>query len=109
MKVFQKLKERFGSITPAVESPYQHCVVARMWEYIEPIARGGRYEDPLQNVLETKQIGEVTGGGTQLGVTSGIEFVDVEMYLIDCDGAIQTVATALGELGAPVGYTGPQR
>jgi hypothetical protein len=88
---------------PTVDGPYEHCVVARMWEYIEPVARGARYEDPLQDVLAAKKIGEVTGGGTQLGVTPGIEFVEIEMYLADCDGSIQSTAAALGELGAPVG------
>jgi hypothetical protein len=45
---------------------YRHFVLARFFEHIEPIDRGSRYEDPLNEVLESAGIGRVTGGGSQL-------------------------------------------
>ena len=60
---------------------FPHLVLARVYEHVEPIDRGDRYEDPLQATLEKIGIGRVTGGGSQLGVaircqseTSNIEF-----------------------------------
>jgi hypothetical protein len=34
---------------------------------VQPIERGERYEDPLQTALEVEDLGEVTGGGSQMG------------------------------------------
>lgn len=78
-------------------------VTARMWEYIEPIARGRRYEDPLEAFLIRNGLGESDGGGTQIGETTKIEFVDVTFWLQGSEDALAAVATELGRLGAPVG------
>lgn len=82
---------------------YPHLVIARLYEYIEPIDRGNRYEDPLQAVLDAAQAGAVTGGGSQLNELGGIEFADVEIELANLDGAIDLVANTLEAAGAPQG------
>lgn len=82
---------------------YPHLVIARLYEYIEPIDRGNRYEDPLQVALETAQAGAVTGGGSQLNESGGIEFADVEIELANLDAAIDLVANTLEGAGAPQG------
>jgi len=41
-------------------------VVARLWEPIQPLDRGDRYEDPLDAALSAAGWGDVTGGGSQL-------------------------------------------
>ena len=41
---------------------FPHVVVARLYEHIEPIDRGERYEDPLQAALDETNAGRVTGG-----------------------------------------------
>ena len=43
---------------------YPHLVLARLYEYIEPIDRGDRYEDPLRDALDKAGAGRVTGGGS---------------------------------------------
>jgi hypothetical protein len=82
---------------------YPLFVTARIWEYIEPIARGDRYEDPLESFLERNDLGEIDGGGTQIGEVPKIEFVDVTFWLRDSDEAISAVAQEFDRLGAPVG------
>jgi hypothetical protein len=82
---------------------YLHLVIARLYEYIEPIDRGNRYEDPLQTVLDAAQAGAVTGGGSQLNESGGIEFADVEIELANLDAAIDLVANTLEAAGAPQG------
>jgi hypothetical protein len=64
---------------------FPHLVLARVYEHIEPIDRGDRYEDPLQATLEKMGIGRVTGGGSQLNELGEI------------------VAEALETAGAPQG------
>ena len=82
---------------------FPHVVLARMYEHIEPIDRGARYEDPLQEALEAKNIGRVTGGGSQLNELGAIEHGDVEIELADLDGAVSLVVEALERAGAPQG------
>jgi hypothetical protein len=78
-------------------------VVATLWEYIEPLDRGERYEDPLMEVLEQQELGEVCGGGSMLSDTSGIEFVDIEIELNDLDSGLPIVREVLEAQGAPKG------
>lgn len=82
---------------------YPHLVLARFYEHIEPIDRGERYEDPLHSVLQQAAMGQVTGGGSQLGELGTIEFADVEIELANLDGAVNTVVEALEAAGAPEG------
>lgn len=82
---------------------FPHVVIARMYEHIGPIDRGDRYEEPLQTVLESMNIGRVTGGGSQLNELGGIEFADVEIELANLDDALRVVREALEKAGAPQG------
>ena len=82
---------------------YPHLVLARLYEYIEPIDRGDRYEDPLQDALDKAGAGRVTGGGSQLDELGGITFVDIEIELANLDAALRTVTAALEAAGAPQG------
>ena len=71
---------------------FPHLVLARLYEHLEPIDRGNRYEDPLQEALAAATLGQVTGGGTQMGADGGIAYADIEIELANLDGAVQTVA-----------------
>lgn len=82
---------------------YPHFVVARINEYIQPIDRGDRYEDPLNDALEEKGLGEVTGGGTELSSEGRIEGVDLDIELADLDEALSLTRKTLVELGIPAG------
>lgn len=82
---------------------FPHVVLARLYEHIEPIDRGDRYEDPLQTVLERANIGRVTGGGSQLNELGGIEYAAVEIELANLDEGVRVVVEALENAGAPQG------
>jgi hypothetical protein len=86
-----------------MENKYSHLVIARIPEYIEPIDRGERYEDPLDAKLKESGLGEVTGGGSQMDANFQIVFVDLEIYLANLDSAVSFCASALESLGAPKG------
>jgi len=82
---------------------FPDLVLARLYEHIEPIDRGDRYEDPLQATLEKMGIGRVTGGGSQLNELGEIAYADVEIELANIDEAVGIVAEALEIAGAPQG------
>jgi hypothetical protein len=79
-------------------------MVARMKDSAQPIERGDLYEDPLQEMIEPAGIGEVSGGGTQLGATGEIEFCDIEIRTVNTEQAtVAAVIEMLEKLGAPKG------
>jgi hypothetical protein len=86
-----------------MSQPEPAFVVATLWEYIEPLDRGDRYEDPLDEALSEQELGEVCGGGSQLSDTCGIEFVDIEINLTDLEPGLALVRGVLEEQGAPKG------
>jgi hypothetical protein len=88
---------------PEVDMQSPRVVIARIYEHIEPLDRGERYEDPLDVVLASRGFGRVTGGGSQLKELGEIEFADIELELFDVDDALTAVADALESAGAPAG------
>ena len=97
---------RVGAVrehTDADRERFPHLVIARMPEHIEPMERGARYEDPVQDALAIRDLGLVTGGGSLMTPTTEIGYVDVELALADLDGALEVVQRILEEAGAPVG------
>jgi hypothetical protein len=78
-------------------------VLARLYEHIEPIDRGERYEDPLQAALDRTKAGQVTGGGSQLNEQGGIDYVDIEIEVEELDRALATIVESLEASGAPEG------
>ncbi len=85
------------------EPGFPHHVTARIWEFVRPVARGERYEDPLQAALATQRLGIVDGGGSQLGEADEIIFAELELYLADLDQALELTKRVLEQAGAPVG------
>jgi hypothetical protein len=82
---------------------FPHVVVARLFEHIEPIDRGERYEETLQAVLDETNVGRVTGGGSQLNELGVIDYADVEIELANLGDAVRIVSEALEKSGAPQG------
>ena len=82
---------------------YQHAVTARIWEPIEPIARGERYEHPLQDALQRAKLGSVDGGGSQLSKLGEVLFAELELHLTNLDAALELTKRVLEDAGAPQG------
>ena len=82
---------------------HPYFLVARVFEHIEPIDRGERYEDPLDDALKAGNLGSVTGGGSQLDEVGRIEFADIEIELANIDDGLQVIVDTLQSAGAPEG------
>ncbi len=89
----------------ALEATMRYSVCAEIMEPILPMARGRKYEEPLDQALVAAKLGVVTGGGTQMGKDGGIAWVEIVMALADLDGALQFTRQQLRKLGAPPGST----
>lgn len=82
--------------------PSNH-VNARIWEPVQPNDRINRYEDPLEQALEASHLGEISGEGCQTTDDGEIQFVDIDMELVNMDNALELVKTILEEAGVPAG------
>ena len=70
---------------------------------IKPVARGDRFEDPLDEALKTADLGEVTGGGSQMGDGTTVEFCGVDVVVRDRDRGLALIRSVMRRLGAPPG------
>jgi hypothetical protein len=80
-------------------------VFVKIPESILPIARGEKYEDPLDAQLKSAKLGEVTGGGSALSKERKVEWVGVDVNLVNLESGIPFLKRKLIELGAPKGST----
>jgi hypothetical protein len=80
-------------------------VFIKVNEPLQPIARGERYEDPLDAALKAAKLGEVTGGGSSLSKDKRIEWVGLDVELTNVMRGIPFLRRKLIELGAPRGST----
>ena len=79
-------------------------ITVRLNDRAQPLDRGDRYEDPLNAFLLKAGLGEVTGGGTQLGDNGEVDSCDLEVRLNELsEDSIRILRTALEKLGAPKG------
>lgn len=83
-------------------------IYVKVPESIGPMVRGERYEDPIEEMLETLGLGEVTGGGTQLGDARAdgkrpIESCGLDVEVTDLQRGLSALREELQRLGAPVG------
>ena len=70
---------------------------------IQPIERGERFEDPLQAALDKEKLGEVTGGGSQMGEGKTVEFSGLDVEVTDHDKGLQIIREVMRRLNAPSG------
>ena len=97
-----------GETAPAAESAM--FVDVRIPESIVPLERGAKYERPLEAALKAAGLGDITGGGSQLGPpkadgTSDILAVDLDVELTKGAEGLALLRAKLNELNAPKGTT----
>jgi len=85
-------------------------------EGLVPLERGARYEHPLGDALRARGLGEVSGGGSQLGPrkphgTHDVISIDVDVDLVHAARGLPALREELRKLHPPPGtrlsYTGP--
>lgn len=100
-----------GCAEPETERPSQSgglFVAVHIPEALNPLERGAKYEEPLDTALRAKSLGEVTGGGTQLGQrkpdgTHDISSIDLDVELADAERGLPLLRAELRKLHPPQG------
>ena len=70
---------------------------------LQPLERGERFEDPLHEALTTAGLGEVAGGGSQLGEDDTIIYCGLDVVVNDRDRGLELIRSMMRKLGAPDG------
>jgi hypothetical protein len=98
----EPMKNWFGRGSP--KDSYPHVVTAQLNAKLQPLDRAD-HEDPLDEDLKRRKLGQVTGGGTMMADEPfGIAYSDTEISLKDLsDETLQYVVSRLEDLGAPKG------
>ncbi len=69
---------------------------------IGPMERYEFWEEPLTDVLESDDLGEISGGGTMMAEEGSIQYSDIELELPDlADDRLAKIEAAMLKLGAP--------
>jgi hypothetical protein len=76
----------------------QHFFYVLIREPLAPLERGDKYEDPLATALG--ELGEITGGGSQLGEGNTIEYCGLDVVVNDRDRGLQVIRKCLRTCGA---------
>lgn len=82
-------------------------VYIKILDDLDPIERGERFEDPLQEALEKENLGAITGGGSQLSADdedgqSSIEFCGIDVDLYDAVKGLALLRRELVRLQVPM-------
>jgi hypothetical protein len=83
--------------------PATHFVFAKVVDPVSPLERASKYEEPLDEALRARELGGVTGGGTSMAQDGGIEWVGIDLDLVNLDHAVEFSRAKLRDLGAPAG------
>ena len=70
-----------------------------------PLERSSKYGDPLDEALKKANLGEVTGGGSLLSKEKVIEWIGLDIELVNLNGALEFAKLQLRELRVPPGST----
>ncbi len=77
------------------------AIYVKINKAIMPIERGVKFEDPLNEALQEKNLGEVMGGGSMLNIDGSIDFVGIEIDLKSLNIGIPFLMSKLVEPGVP--------
>jgi hypothetical protein len=81
----------------------KHFVYVRIPADIKPLERADQFEDPLIEILRDYGLGDVMGGGSQLGEGDTIKYCGVDIELTDRRRGLALLKSSLQQLGAPQG------
>jgi hypothetical protein len=76
----------------------QHFFYILIRESLGPIQRGEKYEDPLNDALG--ELGEITGGGSQLGDNGSIEYCGIDVVVNHREPGLNVIRQCLRQAGA---------
>jgi len=85
------------------ESVMEYSASVRLWGPIQSRERDRRYVAPLWHVLKAYNLGVIAGSSVQMSRELEVEFVEIDLILVNPDKTVDLLKRTLEEAGAPVG------
>jgi hypothetical protein len=79
----------------------KHFFYVRIPGDIQPMERADVFEDPLEAALQASGLGAVTGGGSQMGEGSSVEYCGLDVVVLDRDRGLDVIRSVLQKVGCP--------
>jgi len=101
-KMPEKLDSRqevMHGLAEAAAERGRHFFYVLLHEPLGPIDRGDKYEGPLNDALG--ELGEVTGGGSQLAEDDTIAFCGIDVVVSHRERGLKVIRQCLRSCGAP--------
>ena len=92
-------KKLFGKRVPAAPDV---LVTIQLNARLQPTHRHELFEDPIEQFMDERKLGEICGGGTALSNDGEVEYGDIELALFTKE-SIGEVINVFEKLGAPKG------
>jgi hypothetical protein len=89
------------NLADEAQSEGKHFFYVRIPGDIQPIERGNRFEGPLEAALQDAALGSVTGGGSQLGEGTRVEYCGLDVVVSDRSRGIDPIRRVMQSLGCP--------
>lgn len=83
----------------------EHFFYVKIPGDIRPEERERKFETPLAAALRNQGLGRITGGGSQLGEGTSIEYCGLDVVVKDKHEALAVIRDVLRESGAPSSTT----
>ena len=81
----------------------EHLVHAKLLGEISMTELGERFADPLYAALQERGLGDLTGGGGQHDEAGRLEWLSIDIRLVNLGDALEFTRRTLQKLGAPPG------
>ena len=79
----------------------KHFFYVRIPGDIQPIARADSFEDPLEAALQDAGLGAVTGGGSQMGEGTTVEYCGLDVVVLDRVRGLELIRTVMQKVSCP--------
>jgi hypothetical protein len=90
---FDGRQEVMCRFADAAADRVQHFFYVLIHESLDPVRRGEKYEDPVRDALG--ELGEVTGGGSQLGEGDTIAFCGIDIVVNHRERGLKVIRECL--------------
>jgi len=94
-------REVMQELAEQADSEGEHFFYVRIPGDIQPLERADRFEEPLDAELERADLGSVTGGGSQLGEGTTIEYCGIDVVVADRRRGLEVIRSVLQGAGCP--------
>jgi hypothetical protein len=83
------------------ESQGEHVFYVRSPRHIQPTERADRFEDPLEAALQHAGVGSVTGGRSQLGEGTTVEYCGLDVVVVERLRGLDVIRSVMQRVGCP--------